>query len=592
MLPSVHREGCIRRSRTPIAFLLVLTLSLAAAPGAVASVAADIPDAPDVDAASPTTRFIVGFRSLPSDVRAGAAYFGGTVLDLAAVGAWAWMETPDPTAFEAAARADPSVWSVSRDSPRAVRAAYTPNDPQWPNQWGPQRVRANEAWDLTRGSTGVKVCVVDSGIDYNHRDLAGSRYLGGYNYVANTSDPLDTQDGHGTSVTGIIAATINNGKDVSGLAQVGFYAVKVTDSNPSAWLWWYGSGIEWCTIHGAHIINLSVTTLDIDSDFVRTKVEAAWNAGVLLVAAAGNLDYPGQQCGPPASPGYCIYYPAKYPQVIAVTSIYEDERLRGDSRYGPEAELTAPGSNITTLRPNNGIAYRFNGTSGAAPHVTGVAALIKSLNPTFTNQQIRDRLNATARDLGAPGVDIKYGHGLVDACRAVGPATLAGTVRDQKTGTPILGVTVTVQGAQRITDLDGRYAFPCLRTGGWSVQFTHILYISKTVSKTLSAGANWLNTTLRCKQTGCSTPVKPGTGAGVELMPTLDLAVRATEPDLSSEEVRPVSTTSAGLAPLLAAAASMPFVRLPWERPPTRVSWSDAFQIGTSQGGLTPSLQS
>ncbi len=529
------------RAKAHLAFVLVALLMPAGLVVFVPTVTAEGLTVSDGIPAPPPTRYIVGFHSLPSGFQIGGEYLGGVVLDLDSLRTWAWVETSAPSAFETAARADPRVWSLDRDDFDAVRFAYTPNDPEWPQQWAPRQIRADEAWDLTRGSAAVEVCIVDSGVDYNHVDLQGSRWKGGWNYIDNNSDPMDASlNSHGTFVTGIIAATINNGKNISGLAQVDFSVVKI----PEGPLWPVGAGIEWCTDREAEVINLSLET-DEDNAFVRAKVGEAWSAGVLLVAAAGNSPVPPEDPDYPCSQSDCIAYPAKYPEVIAVTSVDESEDLCRLSRFGPEAELAAPGMNITSLTRNNGTQLKWGcATSWAAAHVTGVTALVKSLNPSFTNQQIRDRLNNTAEDIGVPW---KYGHGLVDTCRAAGPATLEGYVRDQDTGYGILGVTVTTQGVQRMTDLEGHYFFPCLQTGSWTVKFTHLLYNSRTLWTTLEWGPNWLNTSMKSKEGGG--PLMPSSSQGSDdvayMPPMAGPHSGPPEPPLPTAVLAVVRTTNA-----------------------------------------------
>lgn len=447
---------------------------------------------------SPTkARFIVGFHELPPGLQISAQYLSGTVLDLAAVGAWSWVETEMPDEFEAVALADPLVRSLERDRPDAVRPAYTPNDPDWSQQWGSRAVQVDLAWDLTLGSPEIRVCIVDGGVDYYHVDLAGNRYLGGHDYVDSDTDPLDQVNSHGTSVTGIIAATIDNGKNISGLAQVGFWNVRALDT--AGWRWAVGKGIEWCTLHGADIINLSLQD-EVPSQWIYDNVAQAWQAGVLLVAAAGNyFNY----C--PNDPDCPISYPASYAEVIAVTSIYENETICDNSRRGHQAELTAPGSSIMVLKPHNETENANPppdcATSWAAPHVSGAAALLKSHKPCLTNRQIRERFNNTAEDLGTGGHDNRYGWGLVqayDAMVAGGDegACLRGYVKDQDTSDPIEDATVWIGGRSVQTGSDGSYEFLPFETGSYTINFTHPHYYPEGHPITLTSGRNWRNETL------------------------------------------------------------------------------------------------
>jgi thermitase len=119
---------------------------------------------------------------------------------------------------------------------KLVHALYMPNDPRYPNQWGPQHIKANSAWDIEEGNKNVTIAVIDTGIDYEHEDLRDNYIAGGYDWVNNDSYPMDDHH-HGTHCAGIAAATLDNKKGIAGIAQVNLMAEKVL--NETGW------GTEW-----------------------------------------------------------------------------------------------------------------------------------------------------------------------------------------------------------------------------------------------------------------------------------------------------------------------------------------------------------
>lgn len=275
--------------------------------------------------------------------------------------------------------------------------------------WGITKVRAPESWPTATGSS-IKVAVIDTGIDYNHPDLAAN-YKGGYDFVNGDNDPMD-DEGHGTHVSGTVAA-INNTIGVVGVApQASIYALKVLDANGEGYISDIIAATDWAVANGMQVINMS---LGYDGPFWLSDWEAAsnnaYNAGLLLVAAAGNS-------GKPSGNGNNVEQPALYESVIAVSAIKQDETRASFSSTGPAVELAAPGYNILSTYPNNSYTS-YNGTSMASPHVAGAAAVVWQAGSSLTNVQLRQVLKNTARDLGAAGKDNLYGYGLVDTYAAV-----------------------------------------------------------------------------------------------------------------------------------------------------------------------------
>lgn len=314
---------------------------------------------------------------------------------------------------------DPSVAYVEEDSVvsvvQPVQASATPSQ-EYMDSWGVSHIGADAVVQAGIKGTSIKVAVLDSGIDYSHPDLIDN-YKGGYNFVYDNNDPFDDSmsafipSGHGTHVAGIIGAR-NNGTGVVGVApEVSLYAVKVLTAGLLGDMSDIIAGIEWAIEHKMQLINMSIATPD-QSLALKDACDKAAQAGIILVAAAGNYNLP------------TIYYPAAFDSVIAVTAIKPDS-TRPPYNYGPEAELAAPGVNIKSTIPGGGYGY-LTGTSQAAPHVTGVAALLLSSGIQDANgngsvvDEVRQRMATTARDLGDPGRDFMFGYGLVDAALAVG----------------------------------------------------------------------------------------------------------------------------------------------------------------------------
>lgn len=277
------------------------------------------------------------------------------------------------------------------------------------NSWGVAHIFADVAHASGNRGTGIKVAILDTGIDYTHEDLAGN-YRGGYDFVFDDNDPFDdSYFGHGTHVAGIVAAA-ENGIGVIGVApEAELFAVKVLDGAGFGRADWIIAGIEWAVLQGADIINLSIQ--GPHSLGLQEACDAAYDAGVLLVAAGGN-SLAGE--GP-------VKYPAAYDSVIAVTATDASDLPGYFSPLGGALELAAPGVDVLSTVARGGYDY-LSGTSQAAPHVAGAAALYMAFNTedlngdgTVNNKDARLLLQSTATDLGDAGEDDIFGYGLVNA---------------------------------------------------------------------------------------------------------------------------------------------------------------------------------
>lgn len=280
--------------------------------------------------------------------------------------------------------------------------------------WGIARINAPAVWPNNKG-TGVKVGIIDTGIDYNNPDLQANYVPEGYDFYNNDSNPMD-DNGHGTHVAGIVAA-VNNTIGVVGVApEARLYAIKVLNASGGGSWSNVISGIDWAITHGMQVINMSLGSSS-GSTALQQACDAANNAGIVVVAAAGNSGNSG-------GTGTNTVYPANYSSVVAVaatTSASSNQRASYSST-GPAVDLAAPGDSIYSTVPTNQGSYGTkSGTSMASPHVAGVAALAIASGITDTNgngrinDEIIDKMEHTAIDLGAANRDNLYGYGLVNA---------------------------------------------------------------------------------------------------------------------------------------------------------------------------------
>lgn len=267
--------------------------------------------------------------------------------------------------------------------------------------WGISKIKANNAWNSSITGKGVKVAVLDSGIS-PHEDL---QIAGGISFVSYTPSYYD-DNGHGTHVAGIIGAKRNSIGVVGVAPDASIYSVKVMDRNGEGYLSDLIAGIEWSITNGMDIINLSISSPN-GSYLLKQSVDKAYNSGLLVVAAAGNN-------GKSDGSGDTVEYPAKYSTVIAVSAMDSNDNRGSFSATGDTVEITAPGVNILSTYPTN-MYVSMSGTSMATPFAAGNLALLKQVYPSYTNQQLRELLQTTAKDIGIAGRDAYYGYGLIQS---------------------------------------------------------------------------------------------------------------------------------------------------------------------------------
>lgn len=331
---------------------------------------------------------------------------GGTVKKTLLIINGQAITLPSKAAEKALAK-NPQVFRIDDDiqvtatKPPASKES-TPSQPLQMLPWGIDKIDAEIAWSVTTGQ-GVKVAIIDTGIDTNHPDLQGN-IKGGINTISSRKSYQD-DNGHGTHVAGTIAA-IDNTIGVAGTApKAHIYAVKALDRNGSGYLSDIIEGLQWSVNNEMQVVNLSLgTNSNIQS--LHDAIKAAYDAGVILVAAAGND-------GPYSN---SVDYPARYPETMAVSAIDNQDQIAGWSSRGPEVDLAAPG--VSVLSTWNDDYYKnISGTSMATPHVTGTVALALSVHGPMAPAAMKNHLKATAEDLGL-ATELQ-GAGLVDAQAAV-----------------------------------------------------------------------------------------------------------------------------------------------------------------------------
>jgi subtilisin family serine protease len=277
---------------------------------------------------------------------------------------------------------------------------WTPNDEYWGEQWGPKAINCPSAWNKQKGSINIHVAVIDTGCDYEHYDIPCNPPSYVWDFVNEDSDPMD-DGGHGTHCSGIIGATMNNNRGISGVADCFVDYFKVLDSDGSGFTFDIAAAIVRAA---TRVQNLKVISMSLGGRFGSILLGAACKYAhdihnVLVVAAAGN-----------SGNDALIAYPARYFDVLSVGAVNEGLDICQFSSGGKRADILAPGEGILSTIPNNRYDS-YSGTSMAAPHVAGVAALYFSEHPFHGAKLCKSallntatRLNGGAKLVNAAGV--------------------------------------------------------------------------------------------------------------------------------------------------------------------------------------------
>ncbi len=303
--------------------------------------------------------------------------------------------------------------------------------------WGVNRIDADHVWAETWDQTtlpitrtdantgqGIKVAIIDSGIDLDHRDL---HVVGGYNAI-NSRKSYNDDYRHGTHVAGIVAALDSEIGVIGTAPKVELYAVKVLNSRGIGFASDIIDGLQWSIDHGIQVANMSIGSSGSSQSY-HDAITAAYNAGITIVAAAGNN---GETDG-------SIVWPARWPETIAVSATNINDQLAYFSSYASDVNqaievnlIAAPGENINSTW-NDGYYHLGSGTSMATPHVTGVVALVLRARGCTSedrlaigcvpNEIISLLKTNGVEDLGLEGIDVYFGYGLIDAEKAVNSVT-------------------------------------------------------------------------------------------------------------------------------------------------------------------------
>ncbi|MBP6787961.1 MAG: S8 family serine peptidase, partial [Candidatus Promineofilum sp.] len=353
--------------------------------------------------------------------------------------------------YPAPAQSIDSLLAVEAANPAVLRAEpdylltadAAPDDPLYLRQWHMPQVQVEEAWGVTTGD-GVVVAVLDSGVDPHGADGFCHPLYAEYNVVGNATGPGAALDdyNHGTHVAGTVAGCAGNATGVVGLAyDANIMAVKVltngTGSNADV-----AEGIVWAADHGAQVINMSLGSGCSSAwpacsvGVVNAAIDYAAAHDIVIVVSAGNHNRA------------TLGFPGNHPEVIGVMATRYNQTRASYSNYGPAVDMAAPGGQssqdqnqdgfpdgvlqetfVRSSSPHNWQYSYFQGTSMAAPHVTGAAVLLRACAPEADRDEVRAALEGYALDLGQPGFDNTYGHGFLQTYDAL--AGLAyGTGRD------------------------------------------------------------------------------------------------------------------------------------------------------------------
>ena len=279
----------------------------------------------------------------------------------------------------------------------------TANDPYFDDAWHLPKIGAPAAWDHSVGD-GVIVAVLDTGVDSSHADLQG-QLVPGWNIYDNNPDTSDV-NGHGTMVSGVVAALSNNNKGVTSVAwNARVMPVRISQLDGSAYTSHIANGVTYAADNGANLANISYGASGSSS--VRSAADYMRSKGGLVFVSAGNS---GNESG--TSP---------HPAIITVSATTSSDSLASWSTYGNFVDVSAPGSGIWTTRRGGGY-QAVSGTSFSSPVTAAVAALVMAGNSALSPQEVESILMDTSEDLGTPGQDIYFGHGRINAAAAVAAA--------------------------------------------------------------------------------------------------------------------------------------------------------------------------
>lgn len=327
-----------------------------------------------------------------------------------------------------------------------VNSIINPNDPFYGQQWNVRAIEADKAWAITTGSEKIRVAVIDSGVDPNHPDLVENiepmidmwELTGNTDIYKNGGTTINyggkDGNGHGTHVTGILAAAINNGKGIAGIAgNVKILPIKAANHQGVTSASILTKAINRAIEEKVKVINLSIGGPRSEgTKALEDSVKLAIEKGIVFVSATGNESTRNRGVITD------VTVPAAYPGVISVSAVTINDKVANYSNGGPEVEIAAPGggglstegqkiySTWPTYKTFEGFKSNItgpyanlSGTSMASPHVAAVAALLFTIEPNITAQQVRVRILSTTEDVGTKGFDQATGYGKLNAYKAL-----------------------------------------------------------------------------------------------------------------------------------------------------------------------------
>ena len=377
-------------------------------------------------------------------------------------------------------RADPRVLAVVPDAQLSFLdwpADGNPSDTRYGEQGDLAQIGVPEAWTTTRGDPSVVVAVIDSGIDLTHPDLDGVAVVDPRNMVWNNDDVSD-QVGHGTHVMGTIVAETNNGEGIAGIAPDStLMPIKIADDSGFVAFSDMLDGVDWAREHGADVINMSLGgALTVDQVALgQPTFTAARDAGILMVAAAGN------------DATQIRMYPASFAGVVSVSAVDSTDTIAEFSNIGRAVDIAAPGVDLLSTIPGGDYALG-SGTSMSSPHVAGVAALIRAARPGLDVDEVEAVLRASAVDLGAPGHDMVYGDGRVDAAAAL-VEPVPDPIPDLDPPAPFPPLTLS-------------FIAPAAKVTQTATDYTVLLDIGHEVVDSIALLGSWAQTNGHCKDDG------------------------------------------------------------------------------------------